>query len=555
MSFERGNAQESDLQLPQSLWFWIGFSAVMVVCQLLFMDYGIRSYDEGLALYGALRVLHGQLPYRDFWTMYGPGQFYLFALFFKLFGTYAVWGRVIFVLTNTLMLAMVFCVTAIVTRQRLAPLLATAGALIAVSGLLWPSYDFPVYQALALFMVATPCMVLRWRSGHPAWAAASGFAAGAVALFRHDIAVYAVVALVVSAAWFHAGSDKDRPASSGRRTGFLADLGLFCAAALVVVLPVVLWLLVRVPVHDLVYSLFYVPGRIYPKVRHLPFPMVMGGPTDIVSNSLVYLPIVTVAVALACLARERWRRDLARWQQASYLLLTLLVVLMFLKGVVRVLPLHMVQTLVPSMVLICCLGTRWRVSGAAQRVVLALGGCIAVVLLYMPLRYCLTRTTYVVSMTLHPRSPNAFRLNCHPPKGLERAACLIVDADDAQVALYLEQHTAPDQTIFIGASRHDVLFANKIDLYFLSKRESATKWHDLHPGVETTAPVQDEMIRELEANRAVYVVRDSAASDADEPNDSHVSSGVFDLDRYIDANYRLETRIGGMSILRRSTGF
>ncbi|HEU4635352.1 MAG TPA: hypothetical protein VFS41_04190, partial [Edaphobacter sp.] len=34
-------------------------------------------YDEFLSLYGADRVLHGQMPYRDFWTMYGPAQFYV----------------------------------------------------------------------------------------------------------------------------------------------------------------------------------------------------------------------------------------------------------------------------------------------------------------------------------------------------------------------------------------------------------------------------------------------------------------------------------------------
>lgn len=36
---------------------------------------GINVYDEGLAVVGATRVLAGEIPYRDLWTLYGPGQY------------------------------------------------------------------------------------------------------------------------------------------------------------------------------------------------------------------------------------------------------------------------------------------------------------------------------------------------------------------------------------------------------------------------------------------------------------------------------------------------
>src|SRR5262245_6839675 len=35
---------------------------------------------------GALRVLDGQFPYRDFWTIYAPGQYWLLAFLFRCFG-------------------------------------------------------------------------------------------------------------------------------------------------------------------------------------------------------------------------------------------------------------------------------------------------------------------------------------------------------------------------------------------------------------------------------------------------------------------------------------
>ena len=40
----------------------------------------------GKAVAGACRVLAGDVPYRDFWTMYAPGQFYAVAGLFAAFG-------------------------------------------------------------------------------------------------------------------------------------------------------------------------------------------------------------------------------------------------------------------------------------------------------------------------------------------------------------------------------------------------------------------------------------------------------------------------------------
>lgn len=33
-----------------------------------YFDMGTYNYDEGIVIYGALRVLEGGIPYKDFWT-------------------------------------------------------------------------------------------------------------------------------------------------------------------------------------------------------------------------------------------------------------------------------------------------------------------------------------------------------------------------------------------------------------------------------------------------------------------------------------------------------
>jgi hypothetical protein len=40
--------------------------------------------DEGIILQGAERILRGQVPYRDFFSFFTPGSYYLLALLFKI---------------------------------------------------------------------------------------------------------------------------------------------------------------------------------------------------------------------------------------------------------------------------------------------------------------------------------------------------------------------------------------------------------------------------------------------------------------------------------------
>ena len=54
----------------------------------------IGSYDEGFAVFDSARILNGDLPYRDFWAVYPPGQIYAIAAVYKLFGTSLLTSRV-----------------------------------------------------------------------------------------------------------------------------------------------------------------------------------------------------------------------------------------------------------------------------------------------------------------------------------------------------------------------------------------------------------------------------------------------------------------------------
>jgi hypothetical protein len=563
----RAAAQPANtLNLLSKWWFWLAFAFTVLFLQFLFMSYAIGLYDEGLVLYGSVRVLHGDFPYRDFWTMYGPGQFALFATAFRLFGIYALWERVIYVLTNLVTLASFFYLAATLTRRLGLALFATAVALGVIAGTTDGSYAFPMYEALALVMAAIVFLTIFWQRGDRRWLLLSGLMTGLVVLFRHDMGLYTAIALCVANSYFRLSSD-NAPRAERLRSLVKETLWFFFMIA-IIVLPVVMFLFKHVPLHDIVYSLLYVPARIYPKVRNLPFPNVLEmvpvvrrlippdklmGRAKLLPLITVYVPIAAVITTIVCFLSQR-RKDLERWKISAFFLLALIAALMFIKGFVRASPHHMTPAIVPSVLLFFGLLSLWPVLMKRGQIVLALSSLFVLMCVLGPIKISLQQGVTTLHR-LRPQDPNSFAQTCRNRPGLERVRCLTVPPDTTDAVLYVEQHTTPDQKIYVGAGRHDKLFANDISFYFLSERESATKWHDLHPGVETTAPIQQEMIAQLNSNHAIYVVRDSYLDNVREPNDGQFSGGVFALDHYIDANYKPEKSIGTMLILRRDTPF
>lgn len=88
--------------------------------------------DEGIILQGAQRVLAGQVPYRDFFSFYTPGSYYLLAASFRILGSSIVVARVSLAVTGALLstltylLARRFCSRGVAT---------TAAALTTLSAL------------------------------------------------------------------------------------------------------------------------------------------------------------------------------------------------------------------------------------------------------------------------------------------------------------------------------------------------------------------------------------------------------------------------------------
>jgi hypothetical protein len=86
----------------------------------------------------------------------------------------------------------------------------------------------------------------------------------------------------------------------------------------------------------------------------------------------------------------------------------------------------------------------------------------------------------------------------------------------------------------------------------LADRPNPTRYDIQAAGVVTSAPVQREIVRELERTRTPVVVRFTAPVTATrEPNRAGESSGVTILDDYLARAYRRAVRHGSFVILER----
>jgi hypothetical protein len=524
----------------------------------------LNVYDEGLIVVGAQRVLEGDIPYRDFWTIYAPGQFYAVAGLFSLFGSSILVEQLWDVAVRAAIVAAAF----VWTRRLGAGCYAHAAALTVLLILAGAGFHaFPTIHALLFGLISAYLVLIGFSAVRPAASLfAAGLFAGVAALFRHDIGFYffaaAALALVLQPTY-----------TSDRRVSFdrpLRKLLLLAFGALAGVGPVAAWLLIKVPAHDLWFSLFAFPATSYVATRALPFPE-LPNPFALASTGqplarfcesfLIYFPPAAgVAAVLLVLRRSRDAATgsaEALWR-FGILLLGLITLLAYLKGIVRVSSTHLLQSIVPATILVFVLAARISRLTLYARLavpVLAAAFAFSAAATHAQVVYQAVRENWFAMRSLKPATPAGLRAAlaqlCEPQPGLERARCFRPRPEDAAIVKFLQQRTDPDEPVYVGTARHDRIFVNNVMLYFLAARRPATKWHDFNPGIQNTAVVQEQIIKQLHVRNVRYLILSSEWSSVTEPNASATSSGITLLDDYIRTNFTKVREFSGASAWER----
>jgi 4-amino-4-deoxy-L-arabinose transferase-like glycosyltransferase len=223
---------------------------------------GIDDLDEGYFVQQAVRILHHEVPYRDFESLYSPGLVYLHAALISITGTTLLAPRVLVFAARVLVALLLYALARPVVRR---PVWAAAPALVLLLGLddapvRWEPH--PGWLGTFFALLAVWCLT---RGCGARWLVASGAMAAAGFVFKQNTGVFILAAVLL---W------------SGRER-FLLPLGAFVAATL-------LWLIpLAVTVDGQLTTL-----------------AVLGGAVN--TASLWAAPEPTLLIPLACLAAGVW---------------------------------------------------------------------------------------------------------------------------------------------------------------------------------------------------------------------------------------------------------
>jgi len=107
--------------------------------------------------------------------------------------------------------------------------------------------------------------------------------------------------------------------------------------------------------------------------------------------------------------------------------------------------------------------------------------------------------------------------------------------------------------LYVGSGRHDSIFVGNVAAYFIVPRRPATKWHELHPGIQTRADIQQEIISELSCSESLVVILDRRWDDEADRTPPGQLPGSKDLDRFLSEQFTVVKELGGMTILTPSS--
>jgi hypothetical protein len=503
---------------------------------------GMQPNDEGLMLQAAERIANGELPYKDFWWFYPPGQPYLLAGLVKVFGTSLLWWRVVRVLTNAAVALLVY----LLARREAGRGLSLLAWAVAAVGMAAPTGPHPYPIAMAL---SIGCLLALGRS--PALA---GVLVGACSLFRIEFAAYLGAGVVLGYLV--------RPGPGGRGMA-LRFVAASVGTALLMFAPVVIpagisraWdLLIRYPIED------------FGDYQSLPFPLRYDGPLNfdslshardtvgsVLSAQVPLFLMFQLAAVLFALA-VRFKRE--NWQHVPVAVLAIGMAhyLVTRPDAFHVTPLA-VALAAPTAWVLADLRDAW--AGSNRPRWARLGALAAPVAAFVAVWLVLDgvqrweRQWSSDMVRVHLDVADGVRelpvYNCSLPGSEPVQICTLDDLE--RTVRYVRTRVPADRPIYVATQRSDLVTSGAPILYVLADRPSASRYDIAAPGVITSAPVQREIIGSLERRGLPLVVRwDASITAAPEDNRAGESTGIHLLDDFFARRYRLAERFGAYDVL------
>ena len=447
----------------------------------------VNMYDAGISASAGMFILHGLVPYRDFWMLYGPLGGYLAALV----GIVVTPSVMAVQIVGLLLVAAEAAASVILLRLlRVSPRAALLIAIVSAAacsrllGLEIWAWQCAVITALVALSVATAATTRRSR-------VIAGAVVGLSVLFRQDVGLYALVAVLIELR-------SPRP---------LLGFGL-------VVSPVVLILLAVVPLDALYQQLVWYPivgTRVY---RAVPDPLsTTSGPMA------VPLMLLFVWGARACIVAGAIRARATR--DGSGVGLLVFALLCQLQALGRGDLYHFAQAAGPGFL---CLATVFTPGAVARR--WGAGAPTGVVAVLA-----------VVAVVARITSPLA------PPASYQASIGKAVE--------YVHEHTSSTEPIFVGLTSNRYTFDNPLLIYYLADRPPGVRDTMYNPGVTNEDSTQVEMVADLNRTGTRYLVLDRVFASVCEPFNASCQPGSDRLDEFIGSEFRTAADFGDILVLVR----
>lgn len=271
--------------------------------------------DEGFLAHSASRVLEGQMPNRDFFSLQPPLCFYTSAAFFKCFGVSLASLRILGLCLYVAIAVLVY----LLARSISNPVLSLVAAMPAV-GMGLPYFDFvpfAVWHGTTFSLLASVLIIGTFSKGCRWLAIAAGLATALAVLSRHDQAFYLIVSILLFGLLVRvSGLGLDRPSGVISLLGFWV---LGCGVPLVVL--AILWGICG-SIPRMFIELVVFPITKYAGAASLPIPWFSVG-SPLYVNCIVLLYYAPVVLGVAVLVRLGVRISRRRIVEADLPLLFL----------------------------------------------------------------------------------------------------------------------------------------------------------------------------------------------------------------------------------------
>lgn len=496
------------------------FCAIVVRVQSLVFNRGFTSYDDGVISEGARLVFHGKIPYRDFWTMYTPGSFYVNAFSFVCFGEQLISIRLLGLVLGAFQAALFYSVVRRATKSTLGGLSSATVYLSLIP------IGIQAYWVTAV-LAGVYSLIRFIEKPDSRWCYLCGLCAGMTLLFRQDTGVYLLAAMIPVMYLTSAKCSIKRALPAAKAIAITA----------LVVGSTVAYFACHGALAQMIDSTVRFAIFEFPASRPLPYP-VPWKPVAVVDHyyaplwiSFAYqafgfhlMPAALIVLSGVFLRWTIKKQDKRLFCATSLTWVALLLVLM-----ARIRPAGpriMASALIFSLALSAVMSTKNRLARTTSAIMLVL-----MILAFAPYG------AYTI-WAQHKNSTTAITGGggVYAPEGL--GGCL------AAVTKKIDQLTAPSEKILSGTPA----------VYFLSQRDPVTYYYEPHPCVTDNPQVEQTIIRDIEKNHMRYFVRSREWG----PRNYFTIERQHEpelLDSYIRKHYVMKYDYAVLQIYERNTPF